>query len=72
MDNNFRYNEIEIDPFDVLFQKIHNARGGEMVLIHMSEYGKNGPSVRVFSVMRQEESFLGQILPALVDNLLDE
>lgn len=71
-DKSIKYNEIEIDPMDSLFEKIHDARGGEMVLVHVSDYGKNGPSVRVCSIMKKKESILEQLLPSLVKNLLDE
>jgi len=69
MDN---YNEIEIDPLETLFDKIHKARGGEMFLVHVSNFGKNGPSVRVCSIMNKQESVMAKILPSLTRDFCDE
>jgi len=71
-DIDIEYNEIEMDPLSVLFDKLHKARGGEMFLIHISKFGKNGPSVRVCSVMHKTESVMARLLPSLVEDFLDE
>ena len=71
MDDTIEYNEIEIDPLESLFDKLHKARGGEMFLIHISNFGKNGPSVRVCSVMSKKESIMAKILPSLVEDFLN-
>jgi len=70
--DNITYNEIEIDPLEILFDKIHKARGGEMFLIHISDFGKGGPSVRVCSVMDKQKSAMARLLPSLVEDFLDE
>jgi hypothetical protein len=72
MSNDSLYDAIEVDPIDVLFDKIHKSRGGEMLLIHISHFGKKGPTVRVCSALDKNESILAKILPALVENILDE
>jgi len=72
MSDDVIYNEIEMDPIEVLFDKLHKARGGEMLLIHISKFGKKGPSVRVCSVMNKKESVLARLLPSLVKDFLDE
>jgi len=64
-----QYNEIKMDPMDVLFDKIHKSRGGEMLFVHVSEYGKDGPTVRIYTVSNKKDSILINILPKLVDNL---
>lgn len=66
------YNEIEMDPLETLFDKIHKARGGEMFMVHISKFGKDGPSVRVCSVMNKKKSALARILPSLVEDFLNE
>ena len=66
------YNEITMDPLEILFDKLHKARGGEMFFIHISKFGKKGPSVRVCSIMNKKESVMARILPALVEDFLDE
>jgi hypothetical protein len=71
-DEEFEYDEISIDPLEVLFDKIYKARGGEMFLIHISKFGKKGPSVRVCSVMNKKESIMSKILPSLVEDFLNE
>jgi len=70
--NDIKYDEIEMDPIEVLFDKIHKARGGEMFFLHISNFGKKGPSVRICSVMDKNESTMAKILPSLVDDFLDE
>lgn len=72
MDDTIKYNEIEIDPLEVLFDKLHKARGGEMFLIHINKFGKNGPSVRVCSIMNKKESVMAKLLPSLVEDFLNE
>jgi len=69
---NLVYDAIKMDPIEDLFDKIHNARGGEMFLIHVSKYGRKGPTIRVCSIMNKEESILSKLLPKLVENLLNE
>lgn len=71
-DKDVIYNEIEMDPMETLFNKIHEARGGEMFFIHISKFGKNGPSVRVCSAVNNKDSVLIRLLPSLVENFLDE
>jgi hypothetical protein len=63
------YDAIEMDPLDELFDKIHNARRGEMILIHLSEYGKSGPSIRMCTAFDRKDSVLARILPDLVDKI---
>jgi hypothetical protein len=67
-----RYDAIAIDPLDELFDKLHTARGGEMLLIHVSEYGKTGPSVRMCSAMNKNGSILTKLLPGLVENITND
>ena len=71
-DNNILYNEVEMDPLGVLFDKIHKARGGEMFLVHINKFGKKGPSVQICSVMDKKESAMASLLSLLVENFLDE
>lgn len=71
-DISIKYDEIEIDPLEVVFDKLHKARGGEMFLIHISKFGKKGPSVRVCSVIDKKESAMARLLPSLVEDFLNE
>jgi hypothetical protein len=71
-DENIEYDEVEMDPLGILFDKIHKARGGEMFLIHISKFGKKGPSVQVCSVMNKKESAMARLLPSLVEDFLNE
>ena len=66
-----RYNDLEIDTIDTIFDKLHEARGGEMMLIHVSKYGKNGPTVRICSATNKKDSVLVKILPKLIENIND-
>lgn len=71
-DDGVVYDPIEVDPLDILFDKIHKARGGEIFAIHVSPYGKNGPTVHICSVMSKNESILSKILPSVVEKFLNE
>lgn len=72
MDDKLLYNDIEIEPIESLFNKIHNARGGEMVFIYVNKHSKDGPTVQVCSAIDKDNSIITQILPKLVEGLLDE
>jgi hypothetical protein len=66
------YNEIEMDPIDVLFEKIHSARKGEFLMIHVTEYGKDGPSVKVCSAIDKRDSIMLEILPSIIKKFVDD
>lgn len=72
MADNIRYDEIEMDPLEIIFNKLHKARGGEMILVHISEFGKDGPFVRFCSAINKKESIMTNLLPLLIENFLNE
>lgn len=67
------YNEIKIDPMDVLFEKIFKSRGGEMLLIHVDPNADKGNGiVKICTAIDNSNSFLIESLPCIVEKILNE
>lgn len=72
MTDDIKYNEIEMDPLETLFDKLYKARGGEMILIHVNKFGKNGPFIKFCSIIDKKKSIMANLLPSLIEDFLNE
>ena len=71
-EDELQYNEISMDPLELLFEKIHEARGGEILLIHVPDGVSPGePDIRCLAAVN-DDSILLDILPDLINELIDE
>ena len=69
-DDTLIYDEIEMDPLDVLFDKLYSARGGEMVLVHIPPHSKrNKRSATCFSILNSKNSALLELLPIMIKDM---
>jgi hypothetical protein len=67
------YNEIEIEPVDVIFKKLFKSRGGEMLLIHIDPNADKGDGiVKICTAIDNSDSFLLETLPCIVEKILNE
>jgi len=65
-DEQMIYDPIEIEPMDVLFDKLTEARGGEMLLIHLPPELSD---IECFIAKYSSDSRLMAVLPTLAAHL---
>jgi hypothetical protein len=66
-----KYDPILMDPLEDLFDKIHEARGGEMILIHIPK-DMDIHTAKCLSVMKSENSTLGSVLPSIIKEIEED
>lgn len=63
------YDEIEMAPLEVLFNKLHGSRGGEMMLIHVTEDIGDDANFKCFSAIDKDNSILLDLIPQVLEQI---
>lgn len=65
------YDPIIMDPLEELFDRIHAARGGELLLVHVPNNMDVHPA-KCLSVMKSKGSILENILPSIIRDIKED